>query len=590
MLMTITTHSRATSANAASANPPDAGGTAATPPRFTPPSPGAWELEQTHLSRPISVFMAEIFPPNMMRGFRDGSRAYGILLDYLDVAVINRFVYMAPRPVGAPKGAKGPPPRPVFWLLQRVHPELRRRIARASEVLRDRHWRKEFAWWNSDVKPGIAAEAQALLAEDVATMSDGALADHVRRAADFGGRTIYWHHRFNTCVMLPVGNLLVHTMKWTGLGAEVILGVMRGLSPVSAGATDELETLRAAITANPEATAVLMSHRPPDEILSELTTRPATAAAARRYLDVVGLRVLGGYDVADRHAREHPDMLVRVVRTAVTAQRDGSRRAAAAERVAELRERVPGEHRAQFDELLQEAQLTYGIRDERIFHGDGLGMGVLRRALLAAGERLQSRGRVLDPAHMADASLAEVTALLEGRDGPSAAELARRFTWRMETPLSAAPARLGLPPSAPPPAEWLPDAAAQLQRVTALVLQLMFETRAPEPAAARTLKGFGVSPGQTEGRARVVKNVSELPSVEAGEILVTTSTGPTFNVVLPLISGLITERGGALSHPAIVAREYGLPGIVGCPGATQAIRTGSRVRMDGATGEVWILD
>jgi len=81
-----------------------------------------------------------------------------------------------------------------------------------------------------------------------------------------------------------------------------------------------------------------------------------------------------------------------------------------------------------------------------------------------------------------------------------------------------------------------------------------------------------------------------LPQVQLGEVLVTSSTGPTFNVVLPLIGALVTERGGVLSHAAIVSREYGLPGVVGCVGAVKAIATGNRVRVDGGTGEVWILD
>jgi pyruvate,water dikinase len=112
---------------------------------------------------------------------------------------------------------------------------------------------------------------------------------------------------------------------------------------------------------------------------------------------------------------------------------------------------------------------------------------------------------------------------------------------------------------------------------------------AGEPrVAAPALKGFAVSPGVYEGPARVIRTIHELPDVQHGEILVTPSTGPTFNVVLPLLGALVTERGGALSHAAIVAREYGLPGVVGCPGATAAIRTGMRIRVDGFTGEVSI--
>src|SRR5687768_18592288 len=119
---------------------------------FTPPSTGSWEIEQTHLTKPPSVLMAELMPDAMMRGFKDGTRHYGILLDHLEVAVINRFVYFAPRAVGAPKSAKGPPPRWLFAVMRRLHPELRRRIRRAESVFRDRLWRQDVERWDKELR------------------------------------------------------------------------------------------------------------------------------------------------------------------------------------------------------------------------------------------------------------------------------------------------------------------------------------------------------------------------------------------------------------------------------------------------------
>jgi pyruvate,water dikinase len=514
---------------------------------------------------------------------------------------------MAPRPVGAPKGAKGPPPRPVFELLRRVHPEIRRRVRRAEEVFRTRAWREDVRRWNDQIKPTLSSDAYALLHEDLANASDAELSAHLQRATDFARRTIYWHHRYSIPVVLPVGDLLVHTIEWTGMEAGEILQALRGLSPVSAGAIDELAVLRRAIHADGEALMLLLSDGRPDEIVDGLSSRPAPVGpAVRAYLDVVGLRIIGGYDVADSQTRELPDMLVKIMRAAVTTD-EIARQAQAEQAIASLRERVPIDHRAEFDALLGDARLTYGLRDERVFYGDGLGMGILRRAILAAGERLRTRGQVRDARHLVDATKDEIVALLERREGPSADEIEARYRFRVDTPLSSAPPRLGLPPSPPPPPEWLPTSAARMQRIVDLVLQLMFAPHSggsAEPApldagpttpaahsnGSAPLRGFGVSPGVYEGPARVIRTIQELPEVQQGEILVTPSTGPTFNVVLPLISALVTERGGALSHAAIVAREYGLPGVVGCPGATAAIRTGLRIRVDGTKGEVWILE
>jgi pyruvate,water dikinase len=109
--------------------------------------------------------------------------------------------------------------------------------------------------------------------------------------------------------------------------------------------------------------------------------------------------------------------------------------------------------------------------------------------------------------------------------------------------MTAAPANLGFPPSPPPPPEWLPGAAARMQRVVVLVMSLMFDVHQRQAQSAR-LKGFAVSTGVYEGPVRVIENVEDLPTVQRGEVLVASSTGPTFNVVLPLIGALVTERGG----------------------------------------------
>ena len=95
---------------------------------WAPPRPGAWEIELTHFPRASTKFVSEMFGENFMRGFAEGTKMYGILLSHLDFAVLNGFMYNAPRPVGAPLDAKGPPPKPIFKLLTWFHPEIRSRI------------------------------------------------------------------------------------------------------------------------------------------------------------------------------------------------------------------------------------------------------------------------------------------------------------------------------------------------------------------------------------------------------------------------------------------------------------------------------
>ncbi|MFJ8965981.1 rifamycin-inactivating phosphotransferase [Lentzea sp. NPDC102401] len=102
------------------------------------------------------------------------------------------------------------------------------------------------------------------------------------------------------------------------------------------------------------------------------------------------------------------------------------------------------------------------------------------------------------------------------------------------------------------------------------------------------LSGVAVSGGTVEGRARVVLNVADA-DLEPGDILVTAYTDPSWSPLFVAISGLVTEVGGMMTHGAVIAREYGLPAVVGVDQATRTIQDGQRIRVNGTDGFVEIL-
>ena len=106
---------------------------------------------------------------------------------------------------------------------------------------------------------------------------------------------------------------------------------------------------------------------------------------------------------------------------------------------------------------------------------------------------------------------------------------------------------------------------------------------------ADTVKGLGASAGVYEGPARVVESAEQFDQVKKGDVLVCKMTSPSWVVLFTKIGGLVTDSGGALSHPAVVSREFGIPAVVGTRTGTQAIKTGQRVRLNGASGLVEIL-
>ena len=109
-------------------------------------------------------------------------------------------------------------------------------------------------------------------------------------------------------------------------------------------------------------------------------------------------------------------------------------------------------------------------------------------------------------------------------------------------------------------------------------------------AASDPVSGIGGSPGIVEGIARVVLNENQFDEVRAGDILVCHMTNPAWVVLFTKIAGLVTNAGGLTGHPAVLSREFGIPAVVGTQDATTRIRTGDRIRVDGGSGSVEVLE
>jgi phosphohistidine swiveling domain-containing protein len=556
---------------------------------FAPPRAGVWFLDLTHFTRPVTRFHAELFLEQMIAGFSESLRRYGSLLDHLDLAFVNGFFYYCPRPVGAAPEAIGHPPREVWDELAHGHAEIRSRLETSATVFERRLWREDLERWDREVKPAAIRDHLELLAVEPATLGGEDLLAYLDRCRENQKRGAYIHHLFNVPALLPVGDFLVHAREWTGRSGAELLTLLQGVNPDPLGADEQLERLLAAVRDDPAAVSVLDSAGEPGEVLAALRSLPGeTGEAAAAYIDRVGYRPVNGEDVGEPCVIELPELIVGAARSSFDAAETAPLEEEAARRVADIRDAVPDRHRDAFDELLAEAKLTYRLRDERGTYADLWAIGIMRRAILAAGRRVAAQGLIEEPSHLVEAEYAELRTLVAGGGGVSGDELAERARYRLEARYTDAPPVIGGEPGEPLPPEWLPPAAARLERALGAAVQEIFV--APQPRTeGRTVRGLGVSPGTYEGTARVIRGTSDFGRIEPGDVLVTNSTTTAFNIVLPLLGAVVTDRGGLLSHAAIVAREYGIPGVVGCTDATAVLPDGALVRVDGSAGEVEVV-
>jgi phosphohistidine swiveling domain-containing protein len=535
---------------------------------FEPPGPGTWNLDPVHFPRPVTRYWAEMHPEPFRRGTRDFAEYYGTLIDGIATAYINGFAYNQVQP--APES------------------EVPQRFERADEVFAQKVWRDQLQEWDESAKPAAIAKHRELQSIDPDALSDEDLVDHLRRCREHHTQMITQHMRFTGGAILPVGDLLAHVITWTDVPPAQVLSMMRGAAPVSSGVSVELERMIAAIKADPAARELLDGDGDPGEVVAALRALDSDAGrAVSEYLDLVGFRLLDGFDISGRYALELPDSLVRAIRSRVAGADAEDEDRDADTGIDDVRRQVPEEHREQFDELLGEARAMYLLRDERGVFSDIWASGLMRRAAMAAGHRLADRGRIHDAEHVVDAGIDEMCSMVIGADAPPANELARRFETRQSRTAKDAPPFLGDPPSPPPDTSGLPPNAARVMQAIGLALGALFGS-SEEQHEENLLRGLAASGGVYDGPARLISGPAEFDRIQQGDVLVTQSTTEAFNILLPLLGGIVTDSGGLLSHSAIVAREYGIPGVVGTRNATDLIADGTRVRVDGDAGEVTV--
>lgn len=206
---------------------------------------------------------------------------------------------------------------------------------------------------------------------------------------------------------------------------------------------------------------------------------------------------------------------------------------------------------------LREYRSVFGLREESKFVLTRL-YDRARRTLREMGEDLVSEGTLQRAEEIFFLRPEDVRAGADLRSIASENRAAHARAWRMQPP-----------------------------RVLASTGESIY---APIEEADGTLPGVAVSPGMHEGRARVLQSPREGVRLKPGDVLVTRATNPAWTPLFVSLGAIVMETGGPISHGAVVAREYGIPAVVGVAGATERIRDGQRIHVDGGSGRVRLLD
>jgi phosphohistidine swiveling domain-containing protein len=240
-----------------------------------------------------------------------------------------------------------------------------------------------------------------------------------------------------------------------------------------------------------------------------------------------------------------------------------------------LRERLSSRQRRMFDERLETAQQAAQVREDALFDL-ALAWVPLRRYALELGSRLVEAGALAGAEQVFWLRRDELASLLDALDraGRPLASLAEQAEARRTEREAARGARVPF--------------AIPERKVKGLLRAFVPTAEARRQVAGDVLSGTGASPGRVTAVARVIAGPEAFGRLGKGEILVAHATTPAWTPLFALAGGLVADLGGALSHGSIVAREYGIPAVMGTGNATERIRDGQAITVDGTAGKVYL--
>lgn len=551
------------------------------PVQVTRPSGNNWQKDTAHYPEPLTPFGWSLISACSDR-VRSVFDELGLLIRGLEEEYVGGEIYGRVIPAfGSADSAAKAPPAPILGLAARLVPELRRRTARAKKAFDRGDLQRWVDEWHDRDRTEMARRAQALGSVDMTTMDDAELRTHGQSCMSLAGDGIQIHFRLAMAFMHAVFGLHQLLESELGWSDTEIAPMLAGHSPATRAADEAMDLLRERVRSIPGAASSLRDD--PAHPIDALGARDAGLAAdVQHWIDEHGWALLN-YDAGVPVLAERP----RVLTTLLLADPPDIEFAESDVIADRARDALAPDKRRAFDEALQHARAVYPTREDNTIIVGDRPLALLRRWMLEVGSRLEARGHISASTDSSFLLVDELDAALAGRPvddlRPVITHRRGEHAWVRSNP---GPAYLG-EQGAPPDISKLPD---PLRRMNEPVLWLVgHEYPSPvevPPGETALAAGVAASPGVAEGPVRVIRSQVDMNRLEPGDVLVCQVTSPAWAPLFSLAVAVVADGGGVLSHAAIAAREHGIPAVLGTGNATQKLRDGQRVRVDGASGLV----
>ena len=553
---------------------------------------GFWQRDEVFHPRPFLPMDRSVSLPLENAVFRRVFADFGIPLEGLEGREIGGWYYSRIVPPGGKD--RSPPPAWLMPVLIRVVPQIRSRIRTCVEAIRsDKQWRYVNLWYDGWL-PEAISEATRLKAVALASLSDKDLEEHLSACMKFLKDGYDKHFNLLFPWLLIVSEFVFASKELLQWNEQKVLGMVSGLSVRSTEPSIALAELATLAKGKPGVRRLILqsSGRMNEDLPEKLAeTDSEFAEGFNRYMNEYGHRSLR-YVVSEPTLAEEPILILNLIRDQITRAYDPASNSTSLTRsreglITQAKSALASDSLARFERVLGRAERAYPTLEDSQFYTAGVPRALFRYALLEIGDRLAKRGSIQARDDVFFLELEEARSALRGERRDLRQLVSKRKGERAWIEAHPGPNAYGKPPGPPPPLDPFPPEVRFVMKALMWGIENVLPSAGVKKASDQNVvTGVAASPGRYTGRVRIVMDEAQFGKLQAGDVLVCPVTTPVWSVLFPSIGALVTDRGGILSHPAIIAREYRIPAVVATGDGTQLLHDGQVVTVDGDKGQV----
>lgn len=534
--------------------------------------PGFFIFDKMHAPRPIHPLSSDLVVAKLATGFTEAQAEYDCPV-VTGAITANHYFYLGFNPHADPQVIEDRMTRyPGF--IEKTVPLVGKR-------------------WSQEWLPMIRQRNEAERDRDYDTMSDEEVFARYFDMCRWMEELWYIHGHINFALISGTALSDFYDEVMQPADPTEAYQILQGYHTRPVDAAHGLWKLSRKVKADPELSALFAQHQPgalKTELENSATGRAFLKDLAA-YLHDFGWRSDAAYDLADATWVDDPSIpLGNIARFVakddekdpmITFEQAVKRRE---ERTAAIRERLSGDADglAKFERLLGFSKYAYPLTEDHAFYIDQMGVALLRRFVRVLGARLAARGCLEQGDDIFFLGDADVREAMANDTDLRTLVIERKQHFEVCSRIDPVPF-IGTPPPPPEPGAFVDPF------VDSLVSRLLGVKPPPEGEQdAGVIDGVAGSPGTYTGTARVVRSLAEAGDLQDGEIMVCEMTLPPWVPMFAIAGAVVADVGGVMSHCAIVAREFGIPAVVGSVDGTGRIRTGQTITVDGTNGDVYL--